>query len=122
MKTTLSRELPMTTSDALPPTPTLAQACSQTCSEVVASWQAERCPSALFHEELKQIAARVPTWIAPASVLAGVRDVFLGATAAGRPLEREELEALGSALAHRLSAEGLLGGPARRATFPAPVR
>lgn len=85
------------------------------CAAVVDEWKAVHCPRANLEIETRMATARVPSWISPRSVLAGVGDIFCTTRVDGRPLASEAVEDLANRLAHRLSDEGLLVAQPRRA-------
>ena len=84
------------------------------CEEVLSVWQADHYPDRKFAEELEILACRVNSWVAPSSVLAGVKDVMWSALP-GDPETREKIDLLGNKLAHRLNEDGLLVASPRRA-------
>jgi len=101
---------------ALIPSPVDAKITSahDVCREVVDLWRATRYPDTLFEEETRMAAGRVNSWISPASVSAGVMDIFSAARSNADAMSKDAINELAAMLGKRLFDEGLLIAQSRR--------
>lgn len=83
--------------------------------EVVDRWRQAHYPHLDLQEQMRMIAARVPTWIAPISVVAGVGDIMSAVRHEGNGMGIDRIEALGNELATRFKQSSLLAAQPRRA-------
>ena len=80
------------------------------CQETISTWTQEQEIDLNLEETIWKLAARVNSWLSPASVKAGVLDL-LGARLRNANVPAEQIDILSDRLARRLLTEGLLGRP-----------
>lgn len=83
--------------------------------DVLEQWSSVHCPDASLVLQARQIASRMPTWIAPRSVHAGVRDVMATVPDTISPAA---IEQLCDAITRRMNEDGLFGLMTPRRTGP----
>ena len=81
---------------------------SEVCEAVLKEWKLTHGIEADFSEELSRVLMRAGTWISPASVIAGVNDLFGVVNPSRPPLSRVAVSDLGNKLGMRLRDSGLL--------------
>lgn len=78
------------------------------CHGILEPWRQQHCPQEPLDSELKQIMARVPTWISPNSVAAGLGDILSTVKHGSRPVSAEARAELADRLAMALRQAGWL--------------
>lgn len=88
------------------------------CHEVVAAWKEKHSITQNVDDNVAMLVGRSNAWIAPISVITGVKDVF-GATAKGNsPLNNDVILDLGEMLAKRFSKDSLFRTSPRARSAP----
>lgn len=100
--------------EAAPPPPTRHDRALALIYEAAEKWKAQHYPGLELSEQVRMMAARVPTWIAPSSVVAGVGDILSGVRAHGERPSVEQIAQLGNEIASILRDHGLLAATPRR--------
>lgn len=103
-----------TTDPAIPQPPSRQEQAQAIVERAMDHWKAQHAPGLESDDQTRMIVARVPTWVAPASVVAGVTDIMSTVRIQGSRLDQAQIEQLGNELATQLREAGLLAAVPRR--------